>query len=81
MALAKLPPQARDDLKRTSEASRRYRIQWLQQWSWRAYNHYLKAQGVQDGVQSYGRGTELLVQAWRSGYVALPELPDPSDMQ
>jgi hypothetical protein len=80
-ALAKLPQQAQDDLKRASEASRRYRIQWLQQWSWRAYNHYLKAQGVQDGVQSYGRGTELLVRAWRAGHVALPEFSAASETE
>ncbi len=72
-ALERLPEQARNDLKRASEASQRYRIEWLQTWSWRAYNQYLKSQGVREGVRSYGRGTELLVYALRGGYIALPE--------
>jgi len=73
-AVKQLPQQAKDDLQRAAEASQRYRIKWIQEWSWRAYNHYLKAQGVQDGVQSYGRGTQLLVYAWRAGHIALPPL-------
>ncbi|HDP33496.1 MAG TPA: DUF3810 domain-containing protein [Candidatus Hydrogenedentes bacterium] len=72
-ATQRLPQQAREDLERAREASQRYRIDWLQKWSWRAYNQYLKSQGVKEGVQSYGRGTELLVYAWRNGHVELPE--------
>ena len=72
-AMKRLPEQARKDLHKATEASQRYRIKWIQQWSWRAYNHYLKAQGVSDGVQSYGRGTQLLVYAWRNGHIALPQ--------
>ncbi len=72
-AIAQLPEQAREDLRRASEASQRYRIDWLQTWSWRAYNQYLISQGVSDGVSSYGRGTQLLVYAARNGHVPLPD--------
>lgn len=72
-ALSRLPEQAHEDMRRAREASERYRIDWFQKWSWKAYNQYLKSQGVKEGVRSYGRGTQLLVQAWRSGYLALPE--------
>lgn len=75
-AIDRLPEQARNDLKRAREAYERYRIAWLQKWSWRAYNHYLKSQGVQEGVKSYGRGTQLLARAWRAGYLPFP-VPEP----
>ncbi len=74
-AVARLPEQARDDLQRAAEAAQRYRIEWLQTWSWRAYNRYLQSQGVREGVRSYGRGAQLLVRAWRAGHL---ELPDPA---
>lgn len=73
-ALERLPEQAREDLRRAREASQHYRINWLQQWSWRTYNHYLKSQGVKEGVKSYSRGTQLIVYAWRSGHVSFAEL-------
>lgn len=72
-ALDQLPEQAREDMRRAREAHERYRIAWLQKWSWRAYNQYLKSQGVQEGVRSYGRGTQLLAKAWRAGHLKLPE--------
>lgn len=72
-ALERLPEQAHEDIRRAREAHERYRIDWLQKWSWRAYNQYLKSQGVQEGVRSYGRGTQLLAKAWRAGYLKLPE--------
>ncbi len=75
-AIKQLPEQARQDLQRIREAQERYRIDWFQKWSWRAYNQYLKSQGVQEGVRSYGRGTQLLVKAWRAGYFDFPEVPD-----
>ncbi|MFA7692446.1 MAG: DUF3810 domain-containing protein [Candidatus Hydrogenedentes bacterium] len=77
-AIARLPEQARADIQAAHEAGQKYRIDWFQKWSWRAYNHYLKSQGVREGVRSYGRGTQLLVQAWRSGYLTLPESPSSS---
>jgi hypothetical protein len=78
-AVEKLPEQARQDMQRAREAQERYRIDWFQKWSWRAYNQYLKSQGVQEGVRSYGRGTKLLVQAWRAGYLNLPEDSKPEE--
>jgi len=68
-AIQALPETARIDLDRAREAGRKYRIDWLQRWSWRAYNHYLKSQGVKEGVKSYGRGVQLLTYAWRAGYI------------
>ncbi len=76
--LEKLPEQARHDLQRAREAHERFRIDWFQKWSWRAYNHYLKSQGVQEGVRSYGRGTQLLVKAWRAGCFTFPEAEPPA---
>ena len=78
-ALDRLPEQAHEDIRRAREAHERYRIDWLQKWSWRAYNQYLKSQGVQEGVRSYGRGTQLLAKAWRAGYLKLPETTSPQD--
>lgn len=78
-AMDRLPEQAHRDIERTRKAQERYKIDWFQKWSWRAYNQYLKSQGVQEGVRSYGRGTQLLARAWRAGYIDLPEVPaDPS---
>lgn len=74
-AIEQLPEQARQDLERVREAQARYRIDWFQKWSWRAYNQYLKSQGVREGVQSYGRGVQLLAQAWRAGHFEFPEMP------
>lgn len=71
-ALDRLPEQARQDIQRAREASARYRIEWFQKLSWRAYNRYLVAQGVREGVQSYGRGAQLLARAWRAGHLELP---------
>jgi hypothetical protein len=75
-AIQQLPEQAIQDMQRAREAQEWYRIDWFQKWSWRAYNHYLKSQGVREGVRSYGRGAQLLAQAWRAGYLELPEAPE-----
>ncbi len=72
-AVERLPEQAREDMRLAREASIRYRIEWFQKWSWRAYNHYLKSQGVREGVASYGRGAQLLARVWRAGHLELPE--------
>ena len=70
-AMARLPQSALDDIRKAGEASRRYRIEFFHKWSWRMYNHYLKSQGVKDGVRSYGRGVQLVVKAWRAGMLPL----------
>ena len=72
-AVERLPEQAREDMRLAREASARYHIDWFQKWSWRAYNQYLKSQGVREGVASYGRGAQLLARAWRAGHLELPE--------
>lgn len=78
LALQRLPEQAQKDLRLASEAAQRYRVNWLQQWSWRAYNHYLKAQGVPDGIRSYDRGTQLLVYAWRQNMITFDGAQQPA---
>lgn len=40
----------------------RTRVDVVQRASWRAYDRYLKAQGIRDGVQSYSRGLVLIVR-------------------
>lgn len=70
-AMRRLPETAREDIRAMQEASRRYRIDFFQKWSWRMYNRYLKSQGVKEGVRSYGRGVQLVVKAWRAGLLNL----------
>ncbi len=77
--MERLPKQAHDDLRRARDVQQQYHIDWLQKWSWRAYNHYLKSQGVKEGVKSYGRGAQLLADLWRAGRIALPKAELPAD--
>lgn len=65
-----LPEQARQDWDRVAAAYRKYRIDWISNVIWRAYDGYLQAQGVEEGVRSYSRGIRLLGYAWRKGMVA-----------
>ncbi len=68
-ALEALPPAAKQDLKETKEAYRKYRLAWFTDFSWRAYNKYLQAQGVREGVRNYSHGINLLAYAWRNGLI------------
>lgn len=79
--MKRLPEQAHRDLDRVRKVQDHYRIDWFQKWSWRAYNQYLKSQGVREGVRSYGRGTQLLAKAWRAGYIDLPNVTQPPSSQ
>lgn len=72
-----LPEVAREDLKKAREASERYRIQWFQKASWRAYNTYLQSQGIAEGVKNYARGISLFVYLWRDGRVDFAGLNPP----
>lgn len=72
-----LPDVAHEDLKKAREASERYRIQWFQKASWRAYNSYLKSQGIAEGVKNYARGISLFVYLWRDGRVEFAGLTPP----
>jgi hypothetical protein len=74
-AFEALPEPAKQDLKRTDEAYRKYRLAWFSRVSWRAYNKYLQAQGVREGVRNYSHGITLLGYAWRNGLVK-PAKPD-----
>jgi hypothetical protein len=67
-AFESLPEPARQDVKKADEAYWAYRIPWLNRISWQAYDRYLRAQGVREGVQSYSRGITLLGEAWRKGF-------------
>ncbi len=85
-AMERLPEIAREDLKKAREAAARYRIEWLQKASWRAYDKYLQAQGIKEGVKNYGRGISLFLFLWRDGRLAdtgltppVPALPEPAE--
>jgi hypothetical protein len=66
-AMSALPPVVLEDFAAASEASKRYRIEWFQRSSWRVYDKYLQAQGIEEGVKNYDRGITLFAQLWREG--------------
>lgn len=68
-----LPPQAKRDLEEARDVYHRYRIDWFGKLTFLLYDRYLKVQGIQDGVQNYSRGIDLLESAWRKGM--LPDGP------
>jgi len=68
-AIEALPQLARQDLRAAEEAYGQYQIKWFSSASWRAYDKYLRAQGIREGIRSYSRGVELLGYAWRQGIV------------
>jgi len=76
-AVDALPQIAKDDLQASREARRRYRIDWFGDVSWRAYDQYLKAQGIKEGRKNYGKGITLFVYAWRHGLAEVPGLESP----
>lgn len=75
-AMARLPEEAREDLRLAAEAGRKYRIDWLQKASWRTYDKYLQSRGIEDGVKNYGRGVTLFTYAWRKGLVQIEGIPE-----
>lgn len=81
-AMEELPEVAREDLKKAREAAALYRIEWFRKVSWRAYDKYLQAQGIKEGVKNYGRGISLFLFLWRDGRMAdaglAPPAPPPS---
>jgi len=68
-ALDALPQSARQDLREAGEAYRQYRVGWLSRATRRAYDKYLQAQGIREGIRGYSHGIELLGYAWRKGIV------------
>jgi hypothetical protein len=66
-AVQSLPEAARQDLANADKAYRRYHVRWFSRISWSAYDHYLQAQGIKEGVQNYSHGITLLAYAWRKG--------------
>ncbi len=66
-----LPEGAREDLKKASEAHKKYRIDWFSRVSWRVYDKYLQSQGIKEGRKNYSRGITLFTYAWRKGLVTL----------
>lgn len=68
-----LPKRAQDDLAALSRAYRRYRVEFASKIQTQLNNAYLKAQGVELGVDDYERGFRLFVQAYQRGMVTLPE--------
>jgi len=71
-AFGRLPKTARQDLERAAQAAKHYRIDWFSRLSWRAYDRYLRSQGVKEGVRDYGRGMRLFASLWRKGLARFP---------
>ena len=61
--VARLDEQPRRDLAAIAARIAAGRIQAVQQASWQAYDRYLKAQGVKEGVRSYSRVVELIIRS------------------
>ncbi len=40
----------------------------VKQVSWKMYNKYLQAQGIEEGVKNYARGMTLFIHLWRDGH-------------
>lgn len=69
---ARLPAIAKSDWNETYNAYLKYQApNWLRQRNQDIYDSYLQSQGVEAGIQDYGRSTELLLQAMKKGL--LPE--------
>ncbi len=51
------------------------RVDFVERVGWRAYDSYLRSQGVDEGVRSYSRVVELIVRAGRARSTAAPPLP------
>ncbi|MBK8975421.1 MAG: DUF3810 family protein [Planctomycetes bacterium] len=66
-----LPDVVRADLDDWSRAIRAHRSATAARWSARAYDRYLRSQGVSAGRADYQRALELLLRGWRAGAVAL----------
>lgn len=60
--LDSLPPRARDDLRAAARASDAYRNALVARLSRSIYDHYLRAQGVDEGIRSYAAATDLLAR-------------------
>ncbi len=71
-AMTALPEEALRDLQAEYDAYRDYSIEFLERLTHGAYDSYLKAQGEEEGIKSYARGTALFIFAWRAGLVTLP---------
>lgn len=71
-AIDRLPELAKKDMQASREAAQKYKIEWFGNMSWRMYDSYLKAQGIQEGRKNYGKGISLFVYAWRSGKISVP---------
>ncbi len=70
-AIEQLPPEAQQDLKEEREILNKYRVKWFSELSWKAYDKYLKTQGIKEGVRDYGRATNLLIAGVRKGLIPL----------
>jgi len=73
-AIEQLPSEAQQDLKEEREIVNKYRVKWFSEISWKAYDKYLKSQGVKEGVRDYGRATNLFIAGIRKGLISLPEI-------
>lgn len=80
-ALEALPEVARQDIKHARETAQRYRIQVVQQASWKMYNKYLQSQGIKEGVKNYDRGITLFVHLWRDGHANFHGIAAPPGQQ
>jgi hypothetical protein len=62
-AVARLGEQPRRDLAAISARIAAGRVWVVHLASWTAYDRYLKAQGVREGVRSYSRVVELIIRS------------------
>lgn len=76
-----LPERAREDYKRGRDIASRYRIkvEKLQQARHRAYDSYLKSQGIGEGEANYSAGLRLFSGAWRKGLADMKPQRGPSE--
>lgn len=71
---ASLPEVARSDLRAAEQVAARYRDTRRVRASRWLYDRYLRAQGVPEGIASYGGAITLLARAWAAGVVTPPPL-------
>lgn len=69
-----LPKRALEDLAALSDSNTKHRVEIFSKVATKLNDTYLKAQGVELGIDDYERGFRLFVHAFRKGMV---ELPDP----
>lgn len=75
-----LPQRARDDIRQRGEIARRYAIAipMVQRARHKAYDTFLKSQGIEEGMGNYSVGIQLFAGAWRQGLASASSERSPS---